>query len=365
MVGPADGPALYTVRLGFADGANTQPGQRVFDVRLQGRTVAEGLDVVREAGGPGRAVVREFAGIPVDRDLKLELVPRAAKPNKGEAPVLNWLELRRERVLHVGIAAPSFTVSDVQPQSAGEVEMANRTGAEFLGTLRLSAPDGLGVLPAEAPVKLAAGQRLTVPLQVWVTRKGPAANREVSLQLLRGDGTMEVERHAPVEYLGPRGRVVIPTAADTYVNNGNPATNYGHGASLLVDGGQARMGDEGHALAYLRFPLRVPGRIVSVRLRLHTSPSEAAESNDSGRIYLVDQPWDENALTYANRPPLGIEVGRLGAVARNVWEERPLTADWTGRTELNLVIEPTSTDGASYVAREGDQAPELVVEFEQ
>jgi len=55
---------------------------------------------------------------------------------------------------------------------------------------------------------------------------------------------------------------------------------------------------------------------------------------------------------------------RLGAVGRNVWEERVLNVDLTNRKELRLVLEPTTCDGASYISREGGQPPELVVEYE-
>ena len=79
---------------------------------------------------------------------------------------------------------------------------------------------------------------------------------------------------------------------------------------------------------------------------------------------MVDELWDENKVTYASRPRLGAEVGKLGAVARDVWEERVLKVDLTGKTELSLALDPTSCDGANYISREGKLAPELVVEYE-
>jgi len=124
------------------------------------------------------------------------------------------------------------------------------------------------------------------------------------------------------------------------------------------------MGDESHNIGLLKFPCGVAGRVVSVKLRLHTSPSEAAESNDSGRICVVDEPWDENKATYGTRPKPGAEVGRMGKVGRDVWEERELKVDLTGKQDLSLMLDPTSTDGASYISREGSNPPELVVEYE-
>ena len=45
LLEPADGTALYSVRLGFSDPVNSRPGQRVFDVKLQGKLVLENLDI--------------------------------------------------------------------------------------------------------------------------------------------------------------------------------------------------------------------------------------------------------------------------------------------------------------------------------
>ncbi len=70
------GPADYTVRLHFCETESARPGERVFDIKVGGATVAEGVDIVRDAGGPNRALVREFAGTAVKGDLTVELVTR-------------------------------------------------------------------------------------------------------------------------------------------------------------------------------------------------------------------------------------------------------------------------------------------------
>lgn len=51
------------VRLVFCEPEHTEPGRRVFGVALDGKELLKNLDVVKEAGGPFRAVVREFRGI--------------------------------------------------------------------------------------------------------------------------------------------------------------------------------------------------------------------------------------------------------------------------------------------------------------
>ena len=78
LLEPGDGAALYRVRLSMAEPADARPGQRLFDIRLQGRRVLADCDIVRRAHGPQRALVEEFSGIEVADKLHLELVPKTS-----------------------------------------------------------------------------------------------------------------------------------------------------------------------------------------------------------------------------------------------------------------------------------------------
>ncbi len=95
LIGKGQPPATYTVRLYFMALAGDQPGQRVFDIKLQDKTVAKGFDPVAKAGGPQRAFMVEFAGIPVSGDLGLELVPAQVAPDPAHQPLLSGLEILR------------------------------------------------------------------------------------------------------------------------------------------------------------------------------------------------------------------------------------------------------------------------------
>jgi outer membrane protein assembly factor BamB len=71
----------YTVRLVFCDPyEGYKPGDRVFNITLQGRVLKPGFDVVKQAGGPQRVTVAEFKGIPVKDKLTIGLAPRKGKP---------------------------------------------------------------------------------------------------------------------------------------------------------------------------------------------------------------------------------------------------------------------------------------------
>ena len=90
----------YTVRLYFAEPANLQPGQRVFDVGLQGKRVLEDFDIVKAAGGSRRAIVREFNAVKADGRLTLTFTPKAGLSRRGRAktgePLICGIEIIRE-----------------------------------------------------------------------------------------------------------------------------------------------------------------------------------------------------------------------------------------------------------------------------
>jgi len=80
----------YTVRLHFVEPGDAAPGERIFDVAIQGQRVLRDLDIARDAGGPRRALVREFRGIQVGADLVITLTPARSAPN--QQPVLCGIE---------------------------------------------------------------------------------------------------------------------------------------------------------------------------------------------------------------------------------------------------------------------------------
>ncbi len=83
-------PGEYTVRLHFAElNEAVEPGQRVFDIRVNGQTVREAFDIVAETEGGFRATVQEFTVSLSDR-LMVEL-RKSADSELG--PMINGLEL--------------------------------------------------------------------------------------------------------------------------------------------------------------------------------------------------------------------------------------------------------------------------------
>ncbi len=90
-VGPGEDRS-FTVRLHFAEIGAVQPGERVFDVRAQDQPVVESLDVVAEAKGTRRVLLKEVKGVKASDTLKIELSTRSGQP-----PILSALEIHEEK----------------------------------------------------------------------------------------------------------------------------------------------------------------------------------------------------------------------------------------------------------------------------
>lgn len=88
MNSPSPKPLEYSVRLHFAELEDKQPGQRIFDIKLQGETVARSVDVAREAGGPRRALVKEFR-INTKSDVELEFHSIIGEPILGGLEIIS------------------------------------------------------------------------------------------------------------------------------------------------------------------------------------------------------------------------------------------------------------------------------------
>ncbi len=69
LLGEDDAAGKYIVKLYFANVDDAKPG--LFDIRLQGQTVASGVDI---SAASGRPLIKEFPGIAVDKNLVVELV---------------------------------------------------------------------------------------------------------------------------------------------------------------------------------------------------------------------------------------------------------------------------------------------------
>ena len=86
-----EGSAKYMVRLCFAELDDIQPGDRVFDISLQGKTVLENFDVIGETGSRRRSLTKTFPDMTIDRKLRIGMKSRGKLP-----PLLSGFEAKRK-----------------------------------------------------------------------------------------------------------------------------------------------------------------------------------------------------------------------------------------------------------------------------
>lgn len=363
VMAPGEGAAAYTVRLHFAETEPVADQERRFAIKLQGREVAGGFVPATAAGGAQRAVVREFTGIEAEASIVLELAAGTDQPEPGQTPVLQAVEIVRERVLRVGLAAdPVPLLNRRNPQTTAKLRIANHQDTVFAGSLRLQPPPGLRAEPATQDIRVQPGETLTLDLALTAD---PAALERGTLAvpatLLRADGTAEAALGLAVEYLADRNRVTVPASEDTYVGAafaGNRATV----PKILVDGGDRQMGDHSHNIVYLRFRLdrEALGQVHAVRFRIVNGGNP---TTDGGRIHRVHDNWDPASLSYQTRPKSGKVVGDIQAVAPNEVVDVPLDLAIGDETEIRLVIEPENCDGVDYLSIEAKAPAELWIEY--
>ena len=67
----------YTVRLHFIEPDDIEPSRRVFNVALQGKTVLEDFDIIKETQSPDVGLMKEFTQVNISDALTVSLTPAA------------------------------------------------------------------------------------------------------------------------------------------------------------------------------------------------------------------------------------------------------------------------------------------------
>ena len=80
----------YTVRLHFAELNEKEPGKRVFNLSINGKTVLTDLDVFQEAGGRFKALVKQFTGVAPDENGRITI---GVDKGKAGVPEISGIEI--------------------------------------------------------------------------------------------------------------------------------------------------------------------------------------------------------------------------------------------------------------------------------
>jgi outer membrane protein assembly factor BamB len=70
----------YDVALYFAEVERIKPGERIFEVAVQGRPAVTDLDILKEAGGYNKVIVRTLRGVEAASAIALSLTPKRGVP---------------------------------------------------------------------------------------------------------------------------------------------------------------------------------------------------------------------------------------------------------------------------------------------
>lgn len=143
-------------------------------------------------------------------------------------------------------------------------------------------------------------------------------------------------------------------AADAYINQSSPTTNYGASTQLRADGSPL-------VRSYLRFNVQnLSGTVVTrVTLRIYANSSSTVGYD----IRLVTSTWSESSITYNNAPPFGSAASASGRFSGGQWTTVDITSLITGNGTYNLALTTASSTAFSLASREaGANAPQLIIE---
>jgi hypothetical protein len=189
------------------------------------------------------------------------------------------------------------------------------------------------------------------------TDVGAGATHTYGIRAARDDGTASAPGAAVVVTIPAAGdgtTTVAVVAADARVAQASPDRNFGSSPVLRADGG-----DGPRVMTYFRGAVRaLEGRVERAVLRVAaTSPTA-----DGPVLYAAEPRWDEEAITWSDRPPRGDPVGGgRSPVAAGDWIEFDVTPLVTGKGAYGFVLATTSSDGVDFSSKEGRAAPHLVV----
>jgi hypothetical protein len=158
----------------------------------------------------------------------------------------------------------------------------------------------------------------------------------------------------PVSTASASNLTLVPVA-DSYVNSGSPATNYGTATTFRVDGSP-------NVRSYLRFDVQgLNGRVSRATLRIFANSAASAGVVASS---VSNNTWTESTINYDNAPAVGNMLGSSGGFGAGVWINIEITAYITGNGTYNLALTTPGSTAISLASREsGANAPQLIIQI--
>ncbi|MCI0550505.1 MAG: DNRLRE domain-containing protein [Anaerolineae bacterium] len=148
---------------------------------------------------------------------------------------------------------------------------------------------------------------------------------------------------------------------DAYVKSSDDEDNFGSASTLRLKQSSPIYN------SYLKFLVSgLSGAVLSAKLRLRVTD----EGDSGGSIFLVSNtyrtsstPWTEEDLTYENAPSLsGNALSTVGEVSDGQWVEFDVTAALSSNGTFSFGLKNASSSTVKYSSKEGDDAPDLVIQ---
>lgn len=154
--------------------------------------------------------------------------------------------------------------------------------------------------------------------------------------------------------VGSGNTFTFVAAADSYVNESSPGTNYGSATTLRQDASPILR-------SYVRFNVQgLSGTVTKATLRFFT-----ANSSSSGYQVrsMTDNSWGEFAINFTNSPAVGDVIGSSGAFGTGVWTTVDVTPLISTNGLVSFALTTTNNTAFNLSSREtGANAPQLVIE---
>ncbi|MCB8949696.1 MAG: DNRLRE domain-containing protein [Ardenticatenaceae bacterium] len=159
----------------------------------------------------------------------------------------------------------------------------------------------------------------------------------------------------PTNTPGPgTGSVTVNPEADAFAITSRPSGNLGGASTLRIDASP-------ETNSYLRFNVQgVTGAVTQATLRIYTE-STSASGYDVHAV--ADNSWGEFTLNGSNAPALGNVLNSSGAITANNYVDVDVTSYITGDGLVSFGLSTAETALIQVSSREGNNPPELVVQF--
>ena len=190
----------------------------------------------------------------------------------------------------------------------------------------------------------------TSPTSVPVVSKTPTLNPTGAAPTPTAVGT---NQPAPTPTIpSTTDSLTFAPVADAYITAAIPNTNYGGSQMIRFDADPVVRG-------YLTFNVQgLNAPVARAQLKIYANSSTSVGC----KVFAIPNVgWGERTITYNNAPPLGNQIGSIGAFRSSSWITIDVTPLVTGNGTFSLAITGLNATAVSLASRESGFVPQLII----